>query len=236
MDDRRAGAAGLAAVLGTAALAWGWLLAGAGVGMEGMDMGGGNIMLMRPEWTPGYGALVLAMWVVMMAAMMLPSAGPAILGAASPAAFASGYLAVWTGFSLAATLAQFALDRSDLLTDAMALRGDAAAGLVMVAVGLYQFTPLKDACLRRCAPPFRRSEGPALSLREGVRYGVSCLGCCWAPMALLFVAGLMNLVWVAAVALWIAAEKLLPWRRRLARAAGAALLAWGGALLALAVF
>ena len=236
MDDRRAGAAGAAAVFGAAALAWGWLLAGAGVGMERMDMGGGNIMLMRPEWTAGYGALVLAMWVVMMVAMMLPGAGPAILGAASPAAFASGYLAVWTCFSLAATFAQFALDRSDLLTDAMALRGEAAAGLVIVAVGLYQFTPLKDTCLRRCAPPFRRGDGAARSLREGLRYGVNCLGCCWAPMALLFAAGLMNLVWVAAVALWLTAEKLLPWRGRIARVAGAGLLAWGGTLAAFAVF
>jgi predicted metal-binding membrane protein len=231
---KRAGPAALA-IFGAAALAWAWLLAGAGVGMEQMDMGGGNLMPMQPEWTPGYAALVLAMWMVMMVAMMLPGAAPAILEAASPLAFAAGYLLVWTAFSLVATLAQFALDRSGLL-DAMTLRGDIAAGVVILAVGLYQFSPLKHACLRGCAPPFPESEGAARSLRQGLRYGASCLGCCSAMMALLFVAGLMNLFWVAAVALWLTAEKLLPWRRAIALAAGAGLLGWGGTLLAFAAF
>src|SRR5215831_15063016 len=92
-----------------AALAWEWVLSGAGVGMQKTDMGGGEIMLMRPEWTFGYGALVFVMWVVMMVAMMLPSAAPAIVARARAAPFAAGYLAVWTAFSLAATLVQFAL-------------------------------------------------------------------------------------------------------------------------------
>jgi len=230
---RRAGPGIAIALFGAAALAWVWLLAGAGVGMEQMDMGGGKLMPMQPEWTLGYAALVLAMWIVMMVAMMLPGAAPAILEAASPFAFAAGYLLVWSAFSLVATLAQFALDRSGLL-DAMALRGDVAAGVVILAVGLYQLTPLKHACLRTCAPPFPASEGAARSLRQGLRYGAACLGCCSAMMALLFVVGLMNLIWVAAVALWLTAEKLLPWRRGIALAAGAGLLGWGGAILAFA--
>src|SRR5262245_34625550 len=127
-DDRDTGLGSVFALYGAAALAWGWLLAGAG-GVEGMDMGG---MAMQPEWTAGHAALVLAMWVVMMVAMMLPSATPAILGAAVPVAFAAAYVAVWTGFSLVATLAQFALDRSGLLSDDMALRGDLAAGLAIL--------------------------------------------------------------------------------------------------------
>jgi predicted metal-binding membrane protein len=231
-DDSRARVGSAVAIYAAAALAWGWLLAGAG--MEKMDMGGGDMMPMRPAWALPYAALVLAMWAVMMVAMMLPSAAGAILRAASPAAFAAGYLAVWTGFSLAATLAQFALDRSGLLSEAMALHGDLAAGVLVLAVGIYQFTPLKHACLLRCATPSRRGETARQSLLEGLRYGANCLGCCWALMALLFVAGLMNLLWVAAIALWLAAEKLLPWGGRIARVAGAGLTAWGGALLALA--
>jgi predicted metal-binding membrane protein len=234
-DDSGPGVGSALAIFGAAALAWGWLLAGTGVGMQAMDMGGGGAMLMRPEWTLGYATLVLAMWVVMMAAMMLPSAAPAILRAASPLAFAAGYLAVWTGFSLAATLAQFALDRSGLLSDAMALRGNIAAGAVILAVGLYQFTPLKHSCLRSCASPSGRDETAGQSLREGLRYGANCVGCCWALMTLLFAAGVMNLLWAAAIALWLTAEKLLPWGGRIARIAGAGLAAWGSALLALSL-
>jgi predicted metal-binding membrane protein len=211
----------LAAVVG---LAWAWLIAGAGIGMEQMDMGGGGMMLMRPEWTWGYGALVFLMWVAMMAAMMLPGAAPAILGAASPVAFAGGYLGVWSGFSGAATVAQFALDRAGLISDAMALNSRLVAGLLILAVGAYQLTPWKRSFLRLCnATP------------DGLRYGASCLGCCWALMALLFVAGLMNLLWVAGITLWVSAEKLLPWRERFARVVGAMLIVWGGVSLALAV-
>ncbi|HUL92373.1 MAG TPA: DUF2182 domain-containing protein [Burkholderiales bacterium] len=206
------------------ALAWAWVLAGAGVGMEEMDMGGGSMMLMRPEWTVGYAALVFLMWVVMMTAMMLPGAARAILGAASPLAFAAGYLAVWSGFSAAATLAQFVLDRSGLLSDAMALNSGLAAGLLVLAVGAYQLAPWKHSCLRRC----KAAPG-------GLRYGASCLGCCWALMALLFVAGVMNVLCVAAITLWVSAEKLLPRGARIARLAGAGLIAWGSVDLALAV-
>jgi predicted metal-binding membrane protein len=205
------------------ALAWTWLLAGAGVGMEEMDMGGGSMMLMWPEWTFGYAALVSLMWFAMMAAMMLPGAARAILAAERPVSFAAGYLAVWAGFSLAATLAQFALERADLLSDAMALRSEAAAGLLILVAGAYQLTPWKQYCLRGCE-----------SARQGIRYGAACLGCCWALMALLFAAGVMNLLWIAAIALWVSAEKLLPWGGRLARIGGAGLIAWVGAQLALA--
>jgi predicted metal-binding membrane protein len=226
----------LIALFCVAALAWEWLLAGGGVGMHEMDMGGGNVMMMRPEWTLGYAALVLAMWVVMMVAMMLPSAAPAILAVERAAPFAAGYLAVWSAFGLAATLAQFALERSDLLSDAMALRSDALAGGVVLAVGVYQLSPWKQACLRACtAGAAERDAGVWQAARLGLRYGAYCLGCCWALMVLLFVAGVMNLFWVAAIALWLTAEKLLPFGRYIARVAGAGLAAWGVALLALAV-
>jgi predicted metal-binding membrane protein len=228
----------LIALFCVAALAWEWLLAGGGVGMHEMDMGGGNVMMMRPEWTLGYAALVLAMWVVMMVAMMLPSAAPAILAVERAAPFAAGYLAVWSAFGLAATLAQFALERSDLLSDAMALRSDALAGGVVLAVGVYQLSPWKQAYLRACTPAAgaaERDAGVWQAARLGLRYGAYCLGCCWALMVLLFAAGMMNLLWVAAIALWVAAEKLLPWGGRIARVAGVGLVAGGGVELALAV-
>jgi predicted metal-binding membrane protein len=233
--DNEAGVGTALALFGAAALAWGWLLTGAGVGAEPMDMGGGVMMPMRPEWSARYAALVLAMWAVMMVAMMLPGAANAILASASPLAFAAAYLAVWTAFGLVASLAQLALERSDMLSEAMALRGDVAAGLVILAAGLYELTPAKHACLRRCTAPTPRGEGAMQSLRQGFVYGLNCLGCCWALMALLFVAGVMNLFWVAAIALWLTAEKLLPFGRYIARVAGAGLAAWGVALLALAV-
>jgi predicted metal-binding membrane protein len=216
-----------------AGLAWAWLLAGAG--MHSMSMGD---MAMRPEWTPGYAALCLAMWMVMMVAMMLPSATPALLGGVKALPFAAAYLAVWSGFAVAATLAQYTLDARDLISDAMAVRGDVQAALVILAAGLYQLSPWKQVCLRHCvslAGSEVRDAGTLESARLGLHYGAYCLGCCWALMLLLFVAGLMNLFWVAAIALWLTAEKLFPFGGHLARVAGAALTAWGGTLLVLAV-
>jgi predicted metal-binding membrane protein len=152
------------AVLITAS--WTYLLLGAGIEidmMDMMDMGAGQVMLMTPAWTERYAALVLVMWIVMMAAMMLPSAAPAILqlvgpgrertrksGMTSALFFTAGYLAVWIAFSVAATLLQWALDRADLLTGQVATRSAVAAEWLVIAVGLYQLTPLKQACLRHC--------------------------------------------------------------------------------------
>jgi predicted metal-binding membrane protein len=178
------------------------------------------------------------MWVVMMVAMMLPSATPAILGGVKAIPFAAGYLAVWTGFSAVATLAQYALDNRDLISETMAVRSDAQAALVILAAGLYQLSPWKQACLRKCVSASGgkgRNAGALESATLGLRYGASCFGCCWALMTLLFVAGLMNLAWVAAIALWLTAEKVLPWGGHIARVAGTALLAWGGTLLVLVV-
>src|SRR5438477_12747903 len=152
------------------ALAWAWLLVGAGIGMEEMDMGGGQLMLMLPEWTPGYGLVVFAMWAVMMVAMMLPSAAPVILLVASlaqkrrdagtalgPTAgpFATGYLAVWFGVAALATALQWGLDQLGLLSDTMALASTVVAGGVLILAGIYQWTPLKEACLRHCRSPLQ---------------------------------------------------------------------------------
>ena len=161
--------------------------------------------------------LALGMWLAMMAAMMLPGAVPAALRARRKLPFLAGYFAIWAAFGLAAALLEFALESRHLLSENMGLRSGVAAGLALVAIGLYQLTPWKYACLRLCRSTEVRP----------VRYGLACLGASWALMGILFVVGLMNLFWIAAVALWIAAEKALPWGGALAAAAGAGLIGWG---------
>src|SRR2546423_14965249 len=163
--DRTVVLGSLALVVG---LAWAWLLLGAGIDMDEMDMGGGRIMLMLPEWRRGCGLVVFAMWAVMMVAMMLPSAAPVTLLVASlarkrreagtalgPTAgpFTTGYLAVWFGIGAVTTLLQWGLDELGLLSDTMALASTVIAGGLLVLAGIYQWTPLKEACLRHCRSP-----------------------------------------------------------------------------------
>lgn len=229
------------------ALAWTYLLLGAGIPMEMMDMGGGQVMAMPPEWTFGYAVVVFVMWAVMMVAMMLPSAAPVTLlvasiarkradaGAAagvSTALFVLGYLVVWLVFAIAGTALQLVFDEAGLLSETMAFGNTVLAGGVLVAAGVYQWTPLKEACLRHCRSPleflmFHWREGTLGSLTAGVRHGVFCLGCCWMLMALLFVGGIMNLLWIGAIALLVLVEKTLPWGGRMSRVTGALLVAWG---------
>jgi predicted metal-binding membrane protein len=232
------------------ALAWAYLLAGAGVEMPmmdmGMDRGGGQMMAMPSPWTLGYGLVVFAMWAVMMVAMMLPSAAPVTLLIAAiarkragagragltTALFVAGYLGVWFAFSAVATLLQWQLDIAGMLSPMMALAGMAAAGAVLIAAGLYQWTPLKRACLRHCRSPldfllFHWRDGAAGALASGVRHGVFCFGCCWMLMALLFVGGIMNIAWIAGIALLVLIEKVLPWGGWTGRATGAVMVAWG---------
>ena len=238
--DRLIVAAGLAVVV---ALAWVYLAAGAGMDTDmAMDM--------PMPWSPFYAAVVFVMWWVMMIAMMVPSAAPTILlfaairrkqgSAGHPSAqawiFCSGYLLMWAGFSVVAVLAQRALEHAGLLSMAMASTSAVLGGLVLLAAGLYQFTPLKTACLRYCQSPVLFlsqywQPGAAGALRMGLRHGGYCLGCCWFLMALLFVGGVMNLAWIAGIALYVGAEKLLPIGRALSRAAGVALCAAGAFLL-----
>ena len=233
-------------------LAWVYLLLGAGLEMSMMDMGDGNMMAMLPEWTLAYGLVVFVMWAVMMVAMMLPSAAPVTLlvagiarrrgqagGAAgrSTALFVTGYLATWLSFALAATLVQWGLTEAGLLSATMALADAVIAGVVLIAAGIYQWTPLKEACLRHCRSPldfllFHWREGAVGALRSGVRHGAFCLGCCWMLMALLFVGGVMNLAWVAGLALLVLIEKTLPGGRWVGRATGAVLFLWGVLTLA----
>jgi predicted metal-binding membrane protein len=199
-------------------------------------------------WSPFYAALVFVMWWIMMIAMMVPSAAPTILLFAAirrkqgladhPSAqawiFCGGYLVMWAWFSLLAVLVQWALEHAGLLS--MASASAVLGGVVLLAAGLYQLTPLKHACLRYCQSPvlflsLYWQPGAEGALRMGLRHGAYCLGCCWFLMALLFVGGVMNLAWIAGIALYVAAEKLLPIGRALSRLAGVALCAAGALLL-----
>ena len=243
-SDRRIALGGLAAVV---LLAWFYLWRSA----AGMDHATMAMSAMPRAADPGALALTFVMWTVMMAGMMLPSAAPAILlygtlvrkngarGTALPGiwVFAGAYLLVWTAFSAAATLLQAALEKASLMSPAMTLAGAGLSAAALVAAGLYQLTPLKQACLGKCRNPLqffmmRWRAGPGGAFRMGLEHGAYCLGCCWALMLLLFVAGVMNLAWVALIAAFIFAEKLLPRGRLISHAAGAMLILSGIWILA----
>jgi predicted metal-binding membrane protein len=225
----------LAALVLVAALAWADLAAMAA------DMGDGDA---PARWSAGYFTATMAMWAIMMAGMMIPSAAPAILlfaalrrhakaSSAAPALlFACGYLVAWTAFSLFATVAQWRLSEAAMLSSAMRSESAAFAGALFVAAGLFQFSGLKAACLAKCRSPAqflveRGRDGALGALVMGMEHGTYCVGCCWALMALLFAFGVMNLLWVAALAAWVLAEKLLPAGPAVARAGGAAMMGLG---------
>jgi predicted metal-binding membrane protein len=248
--DRAVVLGGLAAVV---TLAWAYLLLGAGIDIEMMDMGGGRMMAMLPEWTPSYGFVVFVMWCVMMVAMMLPSVAPVTLLVARIARgpsvrrpgmttmlFIAGYLAVWFGFSACATLLQWQLEQAVLLSQTMALGSRATAAALLIVAGLYQWTPLKQACLRHCRSPlefilFHWRADAFGAFVSGIRHGAFCLGCCWMLMLLLFVGGIMNLAWIAAIALLVLIEKAAPAGNWVGRATGAAMVVWGVVAAAMAV-
>jgi predicted metal-binding membrane protein len=145
--------------------------------------------------------------------------------------FAAGYLAVWTAFSFAATVAQLTLARTAVLTNALTVAPILGAA-ILGAAGIYQFTPWKSACLRHCQSPVaffmtRWRDGAAGAFRMGLQHGTSCVGCCWMLMALLFVAGVMNLVWVASITIFVLLEKLIPYPRAVSLTAGCVLITAG---------
>ena len=241
------------------ALAWWWLAAGAGMGdmpmngMDGMPMEGMPMDMpgMPPmPWTSVYAFSVFLMWAIMMVAMMLPTALPMILLYARVAAqretstalpptfvFVGAYVAVWTAFSALAAGTQWWLTSLGVVDGAMRF-GDRLPGvLLLIGAGLYQLTPLKRMCLSHCRSPiaflmhhWRPGHGGALAM--GLRHGAYCVGCCWFVMALLFVGGVMNLAWVAAIAVFVLAEKVLPFGQRVGQVAGAFALLAGAAFVA----
>jgi predicted metal-binding membrane protein len=227
-----------------AAAGWGWLVY-QDWAMSHMDVVDMAMPGVGP-WNAGDVGLVFVMWAIMMVAMMLPAVAPVallyrrVVGARDTSAppllmtalFLAGYVAVWTAFSALATLAQWALHEAGLLSPAMQTRNAALGGAVLIGAGVYQFTVAKRACLRHCRSPFAfllnawRS-GKRGAGEMGLRHGLYCTGCCWLLMMLLFVVGVMNLAWIAAITALVVAEKLLPGAERIARIAGVGLIAWG---------
>lgn len=259
--DRQAIIAALAILT---ALAWGYLLwhtrhmaIPSPPQMSGMDMSGMGMdmgMAMSPDvrpWAFTDFLVSFAMWAVMMAGMMMPSAAPTILLHARVARqaqaqqkpfaattwFAGGYLLAWSGFSLLAASLQTALSQAALLTPTLASSNDLIGGGILIAAGLYQWSKLKYHCLTLCRAPlqfiqqhggFKGRALPALNL--GFRHGLHCIGCCGALMLLLFVGGVMNIVWIAGLSILVLLEKVMSDGRNVSRLVGLSLII-GGILL-----
>ena len=224
-----------------AVLAWAYTLLSAVHAEPAMDM--------PMAWSAADALVVFAMWWLMMVAMMLPSATPAILlfaalrksslavvsGRGSTLAFAAGYLAIWAMFSLGATALQWLLQSSNMLTSTLGLTQWTWGAALLVGVGLYQISPLKAACLSSCRAPAQMlarywRPGTPGALVMGMQHGIFCLGCCAFIMLLLFFGGVMSLYWVAGLALYVAVEKLAPFGGRLSKLAGYGLIAVGLAI------
>jgi predicted metal-binding membrane protein len=195
-------------------------------------------------------AAMLVMWAVMMAAMMLPSVMPVIslyarVGTKRAAQnqsrqptwpFVTGYLLAWAGFSVLATLANWGLHSGGYLTSMMGSAAPRLGGIVLIAAGVYQWTPLKNACLSHCRSPLafladHWREGRTGALTMGLEHGAYCVGCCWFLMALLFVLGVMNVAWIAVLTVFILVEKMVPFGKWWSRGAGAILVMWGAWLV-----
>ncbi len=207
--------------------------------------------VMQPvAWSAGYAVLMVFMWWIMMVAMMLPSAAPMILLYAAvnrkarergapfvpTGVFALGYLAAWGVFSLLAVALQWGLERTALLSSVMVGTSIVLGGLLLIAAGAWQLTPLKHACLKHCRSPLHFlshhwRKGRWGAFRMGAEHGAFCLGCCWFLMGLLFYGGAMNLYWIVGLAAFVLLEKTAPAGHWIGSAAGVGLIAWGGLLL-----
>jgi predicted metal-binding membrane protein len=216
--------AGLAGVI---ALSWAYL-----VWMDRAMYGADASCPMHtsPNWTLDYAAMTFLMWTVMMIAMMLPSAAPMIVAVEKvartrgrspvlPWIFLAGYIGVWSGFSAGATVMQWTLHRLALLAPIELTATPILGGVLLVSAGVYQWMPYKQACLVRCSPMAfllqEWREGNSGAFLMGLRHGAFCVGCCAALMLLLFVAGVMNLLWIAILAAAVFMEKLVGPRPRL---------------------
>ena len=245
-----------AALVVVVVLAWIYLWAGAGTGMSAVDMTALTLFPHRHADVTGAmestWPLVVAMWWVMMIGMMTPSAAPLVLiyglvlrrhHAPGRNVFQlsmlllSGYLVVWLAFSIAAAAFQAALQPAGLLSEMMLWSKSAAlSAAVLAAAGLYQLSPLKQACLAKCRNPVRFlteywRPGRFGSFVLGIRHGAYCVGCCWMLMALLFVGGVMNLVWIAILTLIVLIEKLAPAGKAIGQGVGVLLVCWAVATL-----
>lgn len=256
---RRDRQAVLAALVILTALAWGYVLwitrnmtmPQTGTAMPGMDMA----MAMAPQirsWSATDFLVTFLMWIAMMAGMMIPTAAPMILlyarvgrqaeaqhkPFAAAGWFAGGYLLAWTVFSLLATVLQDSLGRAALLTPMLASANDLIGGGILIAAGLYQWSSLKSFCLTSCRTPlqfiqrhggFQRRILPSLAL--GLRHGLYCVGCCGTLMLLLFVGGVMNILWIAGLAILVLLEKVMSDGKNVSRVIGLVLIIAGISLI-----
>ena len=230
------------------ALAWAYLIhigRRMSIGMEYDKAMAAMGMTAHIAWTLGDALFAFGMWVVMMVGMMAPAAGPVLVlfaavqvkrgegrASLSVVVFGLGYAAVWIGFSGGIVFVQWILRRTALLTSAMATADPRLAGAILILAGVYQLTPWKNRCLAHCRSPLgflmtNWRDGRFGSFRMGLRHGIYCLGCCWGLMGILFVVGVMNLVWIAALTGLVMFEKLGPAGAIIARIAGAAMIAIG---------
>lgn len=199
---------------------------------------------MAMHWSAAQALLVFAMWGAMMVAMMTPTAAPMLLAYAKLSrgregragfelvSFLLGYLALWTAFSAAAALAHWGLHAAELISPGMAIANPVASGILLLSAGAYQLTPLKAACLTKCRTPMgfllgEWRDGASGAFVMGARHGMYCVGCCWLLMALLFVGGVMNPLWIAALTLVAMAEKILPYGESIAQAVAVGAIGWG---------
>lgn len=235
----------LAALAALTALTWAWMA------HEASGMSSGACCRMVAPDTHPWDASTLPplffMWAEMMVAMMVPSAAPMILTFAMvqrkrreqeqpfvpTGLFLAGYLFAWTIFSAFATVAQWMLHATALLTPMMVSNNSIFGGAILVAAGIFQFTHLKNACLTHCRSPLTFlmadwREGNFGALVMGLKHGAYCTGCCWILMLLLFVAGVMNVFWIAAISIFVLLEKILPKGLLFEKFGGAILIIWGG--------
>lgn len=231
-----------AALAVATALCWAWIIPMARDMYGAMD--GPSAWMMTREWDAAHTLLLFAMWAVMMAGMMLPSAAPLLILYAGAArrqdpgqtgvprvyALGGGYLLAWTAFSALATVLQRWLSEMLVLNPMMEIAATPVVAGLLAFAGLYQLTPLKARCLDACRSPLtfvmrERGRGPAAAFRLGMTHGLHCLGCCWALMLLLFAGGVMNLTVIAALTMVVLVEKLAPFGGYTSRALGVLLIA-----------
>lgn len=240
----------LMALSGIAVVAWAYMMREAYVmdhtgvcHCAGMAMSGPDV---KP-WSATAITPLFLMWTEMMVAMMIPSAAPMILTFAlvnrkrreqerpfvPTSLFMLGYLIVWTVFSLVAAIAQWALHGAAMLSSQMESTSSLFGGALLIGAGIFQWTSFKHACLNHCRSPLQFlltdwHEGRMGALRMGIKHGVYCTGCCWMLMALLFVAGVMNMFWVAVITVLVLLEKIVPFGTRLGNMTGVIFVVWGG--------
>jgi len=232
-------------LMGIAALSWTYMFRIA-LMEKSMDMG---MEMAKPHihaWDPLNFVLTFVMWSVMMAAMMIPSASPLIVLVAtinrerrkehdpfvSTGAFLAGYLAAWTAFSALATVVQWGFQTATLISHMLVINNPVFGGALLFGAGVFQWSPLKHACLTRCRSPLgflmnEWREGTRGALTMGLRHGIYCIGCCWLLMTILFVTGVMNLLWMAIITVFVLLEKIVPAGFRVSRTGGLLLITWG---------